>query len=414
MPLSDSEYITILKSHLVPMFPGTRLSALAVSAPSASTLVAKETPVSLLIWPAAQWPTSFRLSRPSHPFDDGDVRIIKHFVVSLREKLVAADRPFFHYLLGRCQQDTVACSIQHRLVGDDLLPWILSVLQKWASETYEGHRIAVTIGVDPRPAADRISNVHISDVIQQDLAKVISNGLDTLLILSPSGHIVEHARLTTASDEGGLSPRRYLPIAEWAADGRVAFVLNRNGEILVFKHSQLLFAYRRGTWAHFSHSAMVARIAARFNRKLVDAVYTTCVDVSFSRTGGCICLVKKKSSNRYRNYVALQDIIATSTTKKAALFAHVAGKPFHEIPRAIREEIAAIDGAVVIGHDGKLLAAGAIVRVQGGSDGGGRRAAAKALSRLGLAVKVSADGGITAFTDKGSLNQPEVAFEVCV
>jgi len=44
----------------------------------------------------------------------------------------------------------------------------------------------------------------------------------------------------------------------------------------------------------------------------------------------------------------------------------------------------------------------------------GYAAAAKALSRLGLAVKVSADGGITAFTDRGTKQNPEIAFEVCV
>jgi hypothetical protein len=65
-----------------------------------------------------------------------------------------------------------------------------------------------------------------------------------------------------------------------------------------------------------------------------------------------------------------------------------------------------------LNHKGTVTAAGAIVRVGGGSDGGGRRAAAKALSRLGLAIKVSADGGITAFSDRGTKQHPEIAFEV--
>src|SRR5688500_12724190 len=101
MPLSDSEYIAILNDHLVPMFPGTQLSTLAVSAPNASTFVIKERPFSLLIWPDTQWPACVRLARPSHPFDDSDLRIIKHFIISFREKLVASDRPFFNYLLSR-------------------------------------------------------------------------------------------------------------------------------------------------------------------------------------------------------------------------------------------------------------------------------------------------------------------------
>ena len=47
-------------------------------------------------------------------------------------------------------------------------------------------------------------------------------------------------------------------------------------------------------------------------------------------------------------------------------------------------------------------------------DGGGRKAVAKALSRLGLAVKESSDGGITALDDKGAKHDPEIAFGVCV
>jgi hypothetical protein len=73
-----------------------------------------------------------------------------------------------------------------------------------------------------------------------------------------------------------------------------------------------------------------------------------------------------------------------------------------------------LDGATVLDYRGSVLAAGAIVRVTGGSEGGGRRAAAKALSRLGLAVKISTDGGITAFGSRGSEQNPEIAFEVGV
>jgi hypothetical protein len=76
--------------------------------------------------------------------------------------------------------------------------------------------------------------------------------------------------------------------------------------------------------------------------------------------------------------------------------------------------MAGIDGAILLDDKGTVITAGAIVRVPGGSDGGGRKAAAKALSRLGLAVKISADGGITAFTDKGTKRDPEIAFQACV
>jgi len=108
------------------------------------------------------------------------------------------------------------------------------------------------------------------------------------------------------------------------------------------------------------------------------------------------------------------DLLSSSASAKAPLLRHLIGQRFADIPRPIREELAALDGATVLDRAGTVLAAGAIVRVPGGSEGGGRLAAAKALSRLGLAVKISADGGISAFTDRGTDANPEVAFQVCV
>ena len=62
-----------------------------------------------------------------------------------------------------------------------------------------------------------------------------------------------------------------------------------------------------------------------------------------------------------------------------------------------------MDGATVLTHTGEVLTAGSIVRVPGGSTGGGRRAAALQLSKLGLAVKISADGPITGFRKRKTI-----------
>lgn len=79
-----------------------------------------------------------------------------------------------------------------------------------------------------------------------------------------------------------------------------------------------------------------------------------------------------------------------------------------KMDRRLRQELMAIDGATVLSHDGELLAVGAILKIPGGSTGGGRLAAAKALGKLGLGIKVSQDGGITGFR----LGQSEPAFSL--
>jgi hypothetical protein len=59
-----------------------------------------------------------------------------------------------------------------------------------------------------------------------------------------------------------------------------------------------------------------------------------------------------------------------------------------------------MDGATILRNTGDVITAGSIVRVPGGSSGGGRRAAAVQLSKLGLGIKISADGPITGFRNK--------------
>jgi len=68
-----------------------------------------------------------------------------------------------------------------------------------------------------------------------------------------------------------------------------------------------------------------------------------------------------------------------------------------QLSRKLREEMLGIDGATIIDKEGHVLVVGAIVKVDGGSESGGRRAAAKALSQLGFSVKISADGKMEGF-----------------
>jgi hypothetical protein len=348
-------------------------------------------------------------------FETSDVQLVREFVSALREKLVAADQPFFNYLVDKCTEDVVTRSVRHSSFDDELLPSIVGLLRRWAIETYEAHSIVAAIGVEPSPDPASISAVHVGSLAEKGYAKVLSNGVDTLIVLSPSGHVVEHKSLsgratTYHSSTGSFAPRRYLALADWAAAGRVAFALNHHGEILVFKSRQLKFAFRAGQWSHFAHAAMIARMGAPST--VMRAVYASCLDVSFARTGGCVAIARSVSA--LGDLLNKADLLASPSNDRSRLLKHLIGRRFTAIPRAIREELAALDGATVLNRVGAVIAAGAIVRVPGGSEGGGRLAAAKALSRLGLAVKISADGGISAFSGRGKDREPELAFQVSV
>jgi hypothetical protein len=64
-------------------------------------------------------------------------------------------------------------------------------------------------------------------------------------------------------------------------------------------------------------------------------------------------------------------------------------------------QVLASDGITIISVGGKLMTCGRIIDLSGvaGGVGGGRTQAATAASHFGLAIKVSADGPISAFRD---------------
>ena len=75
----------------------------------------------------------------------------------------------------------------------------------------------------------------------------------------------------------------------------------------------------------------------------------------------------------------------------------VGNKPFHELSRKLRSEIVAMDGATVVDSDGTIVAVGAILKIEAGSEGGGRLAAATTLGKYGVSIKISQDGLMKAF-----------------
>ena len=90
--------------------------------------------------------------------------------------------------------------------------------------------------------------------------------------------------------------------------------------------------------------------------------------------------------------------------KTANLLRIINGRKFQELSRKLRQELIGIDGATIIDYEGNILAVGAIIKIEAGSVGGGRLAAAKTLSNYGISMKISADGRIEGFrTDRSKL-----------
>ena len=204
---------------------------------------------------------------------------------------------------------------------------------------------------------------------------------------------------------------------------------------MIFKDKQLLFAKRNGAWVSFSHEEIIGKLAERSGEaeEVRKAIYLSALDTSFARTGGCIVHVNNSDRFNVLKHIDVADLLfkdcydhkmqesinqsffvnieesakeilpfetfltEDKCSKSANLIKIINGRKFHELNRKLRQELIGIDGATIIDYEGNILAVGAIIKIEAGSVGGGRLAAAKTLSNYGIAMKISADGRIEGF-----------------
>lgn len=229
--------------------------------------------------------------------------------------------------------------------------------------------------------------------------------------------------------------------------GKVGVFLLTNGDILIAKNGVIRFVKRNMQWINLSYDAFKGALQNFINvkydqpllkdaEKLVSCIYASVLDVSFSHTGGIISVVGSEWTDgktqdspeqqvlNFSDNLLLDDqmvkekmrdiickdfddindpterekAIAKATEKRLLkrkiLKKLVCTAKFHELDRKLRSELIALDGACILSLDGKVYSFGAIIQNESGSTGGARAAAAKKLSRYGMAVKVSTDGYI--------------------
>ncbi len=414
----DEELLRDLSErYLLPFFSGASLGAAAVpSSPSEGTVsFFNPQTIGFKVNKANTYRLQFRRDQPFAAKTDSarETRVIEAFVSILREMNRELKGPLKDDLLSTFQRRVVARAIAEKGKDRELLA-VIDQMALWASRLYEGAPISSGVGIDPE--ARGATDLDLNMVADNDFGAVLSNGFDTLLVFDSDLRFSEHSIVRPGAAMAPTCPWRHSAVAQWTAegDGRVAIVLNRLGEILVFRDEQLLFARRSGTWHFLTHGPILRQMRVPQNISTRTALYETALDASFARTGACLGVVSSGSAGSWTKVVAESDRLDLKTSAKSRTLAKaVAGRKFQDLDRTFRQELVAIDGATVINHSGEVLAVGAILQIDGGSTGGGRTAAAKALARLGLGIKISQDGGITAFrVDTGKAKDERVAFKV--
>lgn len=402
----------IFQSTLAPLLSGSevgdRISARLDSAEHAVREDAEDAS-DLLLRPNPTEDDCFPLNRPQG-FSDQEVQLADVGVSIISEALPHYGTRFFDDLLQASIRRIIVKFLGY--TNEKLLLEILDSFESLSAQTYEGNRIAAAIGLDIVPFDDGVA---LGEIWDQDFIKVLTSGIDTMLTVSPEGRVYAY-REFDIGDKLPFAPYHARLMADYATGNRISIVLNRNGEILIFRDKQLTFARRRGRWHYFVHEPIISLMGDIGDEELRRCVYETCLDVSFARCGGCIAVVRPEKRRSVRRLINREDRLHTGSSPKSQVIARLIQKqtrhrPFQELHRRFRQAIAAIDGATVLGHDGEILAVGAIVRVPGGSESGARRAAAKALAALGIGIKVSADGGIAGFVQDDGESSPRLVFE---
>ena len=334
------------------------------------------------------------------------------------------------------------CDSATEIASDTLLDTVM-ILDSFANRTYEGKRINFGIIINEVQECENPSkNIYYKEMFGNDFFAVLSNGIQSCVEFDKNGYYLGHMSLEKLRFKPTICPYDYMSFARYCDGGRIGLVLTNQGEILMFKNRNLIFAKKRGVWNSYSHEEIIALLSNRTSQSIKEirkSLYFTALDVAFAGTGGCIVYLNKEYSDLALSHIDIEDILTEKhyeikrsqlaelpkrrskdesvidyakidyntyvenyeKTKTSSLKATIEGRKFHELNRKLRQELASVDGATIIDSDGTIIACGAIIRIEGGSSGGGRLAATKTLGRYGVAVKISQDGTMQAFmTDK--------------
>jgi hypothetical protein len=414
--MNRDKFRQLVEHYLLPLFSGARLDNGLGKSTKRQPTVSWRDPCALNAKPAKEDDYCVVMIR-SQPFAKlGSQSVTEHGVVRAFVSVLAEFAPG----IGKdCEQDLLS-NLVRRIVARSVCAdrkherTVLAAIDQldlWSTRLYEGQPITAAVGFVPDSVT---TGLPLLETWKQEFCPLLTNGFDTLLVASFDGHIQRYEELSVPANLPSYAPHRLSPIAEWTGDGRIALVLNRIGEILVIRNRELVFARRGGRWHFLTHEPVITQMKCPHNQTVRRAVYASCLDASFARTGACVGIMTSGDVSKLSTVAPkIEDHIQKQSSPKARLIHRItSGKRFQDLDRRLRQELLAIDGATIIDYRGTVLAVGAILHIAGGSSGGGRLAAAVELSKCGTGIKVSQDGGIKGFYRCRTPSDPKPDFFV--
>ena len=192
--------------------------------------------------------------------------------------------------------------------------------------------------------------------------------------------------------------------------GHVCLILSPNGEVKIYADGVPVFRFLDGRWrlvdARYRYEMWRKAIG---NTELAERLFAVALNLTESRRGALFVVLDDPESARV--LVSQPDLLdhmipeplTGGISSKDQLHYLLRDKSIFDIPSTVLENIARIDGAVVLSSQANLLAFGAILHHQSTEEAlnrpveGGRTTAAIAASRYGTVLKISEDGVISMY-----------------
>lgn len=438
--MEKQEFYTLVEQLFVPLFTGSFLAG-ETDSTARDMEVALGKTNSILLKPTKADDYRLVLKR-SQPFKSFEVELVKSILkeLNLIYAMEISDKMYLSKLQNMAIEKALVNSISEN--ASETILAIIARLEKWASRTYEGSMVKLGVLVNLTSYSEEDISVNVEGFFENDFSATFTDGITTFVEFDRNGNLIGYANVKNAKNVPTISPYIYDKVARVCNDKRVGIVLTEKGDILIFYARQLIFAKRNGHWCIYSHEEGIRLLynnIAYTAKEIRRAIYNTALDCSFAYKGACIAYINKDKTRAALKHIDVADIVSESHfelkkqieleeadnlfnlndakqiidkysfsfedfieqnnyLKTIAIRKIIAGKKLYELDRKLVEEMTSIDGATIVDYDGTIVAVGAIIKIEAGSQGGGRLAAATTMAKYGVSIKVSQDGIMQGFS----------------
>jgi hypothetical protein len=311
----------------------------------------------------------------------------------------------------------------------DRIAAIIEMLRGAALSSYENRPIStgvLMLGGDYDPCRPKLSaNRDPAPSYMHSLTSIksyyrLADGVRTIFLSDAEGRLLDIIDIERWSRQ--LCPDAILDVPgskAYQAHARatleqqgVCVVLSPSREIKVFAEGAEVFSFHGAEWHLLNLKAKYELWASAVgNPELALRLFQIALDLADAREGA-LFVVLRDPQDAVPQLVAPGDRLdarnhadtpASGAPSRSEILHLLQGRSATDLDPSVLSTLASLDGAIVVDRDGRLLAAGAILRhppsedleQQGGIIEGARTTAALAASRFGPVLKISEDGVIT-------------------